>query len=362
MVWCYGLSFGGVEFGFCEMVSDLVDPKRDDAEMRLDVQLRPRSFAEFIGQSQVVENLRVFVEAAKQRGDVLDHILFSGPPGLGKTTLASIVANELGTRFVPTTGPVLERPADLAGILTNLKRGDVLFIDEVHRMPRIVEEYLYSAMEDFVINIVLDSGPAARTIKLPLSRFTLIGATTREGLLTGAFRARFGVMLKLNYYPPRELSEVIVRSAGILGIEIEGDASELMARRARGTPRLANRLLRRLRDVAQVKGEGRITVEIAELGLSMLGIDEEGCEATDRAILGVIMEHGGGPVGIKTIAVSVGEEADTIEDVYEPYLIRKGFLRKTQRGRMLSEKAYRYMGEKPPEQIQKGLFGSGSGE
>lgn len=341
------------------MVSELVDPKRDEVELKLDAQLRPKSFAEFIGQRQVVENLRIFVEAAKQREDVLDHILLSGPPGLGKTTLASIIANELGTRFVPTSGPVLERPADLAGILTNLKRGDVLFIDEVHRMPRIVEEYLYSAMEDFVINIVLDSGPAARTIKLPLSRFTLVGATTREGLLTGAFRARFGVILKLGYYPYEELCEVILRSAGILGIDIERTAAELMTKRARGTPRLANRLLRRLRDVAQVKGDGRITAEIAKMGLSMLGIDEEGCEATDRAILGVIMEHGGGPVGIKTIAVSVGEEADTIEEVYEPYLIRKGFLRKTQRGRVLSEKGYEYMGREPPENLQKGLFETG---
>ncbi|MCX7704529.1 MAG: Holliday junction branch migration DNA helicase RuvB, partial [Planctomycetota bacterium] len=254
---------------------------------------------------------------------------------------------------------VLERPADLAGILTNLKRGDVLFIDEAHRMPKIVEEYLYSAMEDFVINIVLDSGPAARTIKLPLSHFTLVAATTREGLLTGAFRARFGVSLKLNFYSPEELKEVILRSAKILDVPIEPDAAEIVSQRARGTPRLANRLLRRLRDVAQVKGNGTITSDIAEKGLLMLGIDKEGCEQTDRAILRTLIDHGGGPVGVKTIAVSVGEETDTIEDVYEPYLIRKGFLRKTQRGRMLSEKAYSYMNETPPAHIQGSLFESG---
>jgi len=330
--------------------------KPQDEERDFEQSLRPRRFAQFVGQKQVVENLRVFVEAAKMRGDVLDHILLSGPPGLGKTTLAGIVANELGTRFVATSGPVLERPADLAGILTDLKKGDVLFIDEVHRMPRIVEEYLYSAMEDFQINIVLDHGAAARTIRLSLQPFTLIGATTREGLLTAAFRARFGVVQKLTYYPPDELAQIARRSAEILSVPIDDEAALLLAERSRGTPRVVNRLLRRVRDFAQVLGDGRITAKICEHALAQMGIDEHGCDTTDRAILGVLREHGGGPVGIKTIAVAVGEEPDTIEEVYEPYLIRKGFLRKTQRGRVLAPAGRAYI-RTAGQKSQKGLFG-----
>lgn len=333
----------------------VLNSKAQPDERDFEQSLRPRRFSQFIGQKQVVENLRVFVEAAKMRGDVLDHILLSGPPGLGKTTLAGIVANELGTRFVATSGPVLERPADLAGILTDLKRGDVLFIDEVHRLPRIVEEYLYSAMEDYQINIVLDQGAAARTIRLNLQPFTLIGATTREGLLTAAFRARFGVVLKLGYYPEEELAEIACRSAAILGVPIDADAALLLAQRSRGTPRVVNRLLRRVRDFAQVLGDGRITAKICEHALAQMGIDEHGCESTDRAILGVLSEHGGGPVGLKTIAVAVGETPDTIEEVYEPYLIRKGFLRKTQRGRVLAPAGSRYI-RAARQKMQKDLF------
>ncbi len=321
----------------------VLNPRRNEQEAAFEQDIRPRSFDQFIGQGRVVDNLRVFVEAAKKRGDVLDHVLLSGPPGLGKTTLAAIVANELGTRFVASSGPVLERPADLAGILTDLRRGDVLFIDEIHRLPRIVEEYLYSAMEDFSINIVLDHGAAARSVRLNLKRFTLIGATTREGLLTGAFRARFGVTLKLGFYPPEELARIVQRSAEILEVPVRPDAAVALAERARGTPRVANRLLRRLRDFAQVKSDGTVTPELARHALTALGIDGEGCDTTDRAILNALLQHGGGPVGIKTIAVSVGEEPDTIEQVYEPYLIRKGFLRKTQRGRVLSGSGRKYL-------------------
>ncbi|MFH1422155.1 MAG: Holliday junction branch migration DNA helicase RuvB [Planctomycetota bacterium] len=311
--------------------------------MDFEASIRPRSFKEFIGQKQSAENLKVYVAAAKKRKEPLDHVLLSGPPGLGKTTLATIISNELGAEIKSSSGPVMERPGDLAGILTSLQKGDVIFIDEIHRMPKIVEEYLYSAMEDYEINIVLDQGPSARSIKIPLQHFTLIGATTREGLLTSAFRARFGILEKLNFYPAEEIFEIIQRSAKILSVEIDYEAAELLSQRARGTPRIANRLLHRIRDVAQVKGKGIITKEIAMLGLSMLGIDSEGLDITDRKILEVIMSHGGGPVGLKTIAVSVGEEEDTIEDVYEPYLIQQGFLQKTLRGRMASEKALSHL-------------------
>jgi Holliday junction DNA helicase RuvB len=325
------------------------DPGAQKEEAGFESALRPRTFTEFVGQQRTVENLKIYVTAAKQRGEALDHILFSGLPGLGKTTLATIIAREIGTSFKATSGPVLEKAGDLAGILTNLEEGDVLFIDEIHRMPRIVEEYLYSAMEDFTINIVLDQGPSARSLKIDLPRFTLIGATTREGLLTAPFRARFGVLEKLGYYPPEHLTSIIKRSAGILEVPIVPEAAVLLAQRSRGTPRIANRFLRRIRDVAQVKGDGTISIAIAEQGLQMLEIDEAGLEAIDRRILKIIMDHGGGPVGLKTIAVAVGEEDGTIEEVYEPYLIQQGFLKKTHRGRMVSDRAYKHLKREQPE-------------
>lgn len=331
------------------------DPGAQKEEIGFEATLRPQSFDEFVGQTRTIENLKIYVTAAKQRGEPLDHILFSGLPGLGKTTLATIIARETGTNFKATSGPVMEKAGDLAGILTNLEEGDVLFIDEIHRLPRIVEEYLYSAMEDFTINIMLDAGPSARSLKINLPRYTLIGATTREGLLTAPFRARFGVLEKLSYYPPGDIAKILKRSAKILNVPLEPDATQLLAGRARGTPRIANRFLRRIRDVAQVKGDGRITAEIAVMGLEMLGIDDAGLEALDRKILEIIVGHDGGPVGLKTIAVAVGEEDNTIEEVYEPYLIQQGFLKKTHRGRIASEKAYKHL-NRERKNSEKDLF------
>ncbi|KPJ52645.1 MAG: ATP-dependent DNA helicase RuvB [Planctomycetes bacterium DG_58] len=335
------------------------DNKLPESELpEEELTLRPRNFSEFIGQKQTVSNLRVYIEAARSRGEALDHILFSGPPGLGKTTLGHIVAHEIGTEFRATSGPVLEKPADLAGILTKLGKFDVLFIDEVHRVNVAVEEYLYSAMEDYSIDILIDQGPHARSIKIEVRPFTLIGATTREGLLTTPFRARFGVLEKLNYYPPEEILEVVRRSARILKIEVDEDAAEIIAGRSRGTPREANRYLRRIRDLAQVKSHGRITAGVAEDGLEMLGIDEAGLSGMDRRILRTLIRHGGGPLGIKTIAVSVGETEDTIEDVYEPYLIQQGFLKKTPRGRVAARRAFEHMGNSgdSTRDDQPGLF------
>jgi Holliday junction DNA helicase RuvB len=314
-----------------------------NAPIEEEVTLRPRSFEEFIGQKNIVHNLRVYIEAARNRGEALDHILFSGPPGLGKTTLGHIVAHEIGTEFRSTSGPVLEKPADLAGILTKLGKFDVLFIDEIHRVNVAVEEYLYSAMEDYHIDILIDQGPHARSIKIEVPPFTLIGATTREGLLTTPFRSRFGVLEKLEYYSPEDLLKVVMRSASILKIRVDEDAAALIAQRSRGTPRQANRYLRRIRDLAEVKSHGRITVEVAESGLAMLGIDEAGLDAMDRRILKTLIRHGGGPLGLKTVAVSVGETEDTIEDVYEPYLIQRGFLKKTPRGRIATRSAFDHM-------------------
>ncbi|HUW55280.1 MAG TPA: Holliday junction branch migration DNA helicase RuvB [Planctomycetota bacterium] len=322
-----------------------------------DPTLRPRSFDEFIGQTQTVDNLRVYIQAARSREEALDHILFSGPPGLGKTTLGHIVAHEIGTEFRATSGPVLERPADLAGILTKLGKFDVLFIDEIHRVNVSVEEYLYSAMEDYCIDILIDQGPHARSIKIEVPPFTLIGATTREGLLTTPFRARFGVLEKLNYYPPGEILQVLLRSAKILKIEVDEDAAEIISRRSRGTPREANRCLRRIRDLAQVTSQGRITPEIAVEGLEMLGIDEAGLNAMDRRILKALIRHAGGPLGLKTIAVSVGETEDTIEDVYEPYLIQQGFLKKTPRGRVATRDAFDHMEAAAPDDADTGKGG-----
>ena len=325
------------------------EPLADDGE---ELTLRPASLDAFIGQDQVKAMLKIAIEAAKIRDEPLDHILFSGPPGLGKTTLAYIIAHEMGATIRTTTGPVLEKPGDIAALVTPLKRGDVLFIDEIHRMNPIVEEILYPAMEDFFIDVMIGEGPSARSIKLTLEHFTLIGATTRQGLLSSPFRDRFGIITRLNLYSPAELVEIITRSAGILKIPITPDGAEAIAQRSRGTPRIGNRLLRRVRDFAVVKGDGMITAEIAKNALSLMQIDELGLDELDRRILSVIAEDfGGGPVGAKTIAISVGEEMRTIEEVYEPYLIQIGFLKRTPQGRQTTTAAQRHI-----KNSQKTLF------
>lgn len=307
--------------------------------------LRPLRFGDFSGQQKVVENLEVFVEAAKYRGEPLDHTLLHGPPGLGKTTLSNIIANELGVGFKITSGPVLDKPGDLAGILTSLEPRDVLFIDEIHRLSPVVEEYLYSAMEDYRIDIMIDKGPSARSIQIDLNPFTLVGATTRSGLLTAPLRARFGINLHLEYYGPEMLQKIIKRSAMILKVPIDNDAAIEIARRSRGTPRIANALLRRVRDFAQVKGNGRIDRDIARLSLSALNIDQYGLDEIDNKILLTIIDKfRGGPVGVSTIATAIGEDTGTVEEVYEPYLIMEGFIKRTQRGRMVTPLAYQHLG------------------
>lgn len=306
--------------------------------------LRPRTFEEFVGQSRVVGNLRTWIDAARKRGRTLDHVLLSGPPGLGKTTLANLVAEALEAELRITSGPVLERAGDLVGLLTGLSEGDVLFVDEIHRMPRTVEEYLYAAMEDLAVDVVIDQGPAARSVRLSLAPFTLVGATTREGLLSQPLRARFGVVEKLVPYPVGELAEIVVRSAGRLGCGLDADAGEAVAARSRGVPRIANRLLRRLRDVADLRNEGHISLAVVDEGLAMLGIDALGLEDMDRRYLHALDRMGGGPAGLRTIAVAVGEEEDTLELVYEPHLIRLGFVRKTSRGRELTDAARAHLG------------------
>ena len=307
--------------------------------------LRPLRFGDFSGQQKVVENLEVFVEAAKYRGEPLDHTLLHGPPGLGKTTLSNIIANELGVGFKITSGPVLDKPGDLAGILTSLEPRDVLFIDEIHRLSPVVEEYLYSAMEDYRIDIMIDKGPSARSIQIDLNPFTLVGATTRSGLLTAPLRARFGINLHLEYYGPEMLQKIIKRSAMILKVPIDDDAAIEIARRSRGTPRIANALLRRVRDFAQVKGNGRIDRDIARLSLSALNIDQYGLDEIDNKILLTIIDKfHGGPVGVSTIATAIGEDTGTVEEVYEPYLIMEGFIKRTQRGRMVTPLAYQHLG------------------
>jgi Holliday junction DNA helicase RuvB len=311
----------------------------------LDAALRPRWLREFVGQERVKEQLGLLIQGAREREEPLDHLLFSGPPGLGKTTLAGILANEMSVPLRHTSGPALERTADLAAILTNLEEGNVLFVDEIHRMPRAVEEVLYPALEDFKLDVVLGKGPSARTIRLDLPRFTLVGATTRLGLITLPLRERFGFTPRLDYYAEDELARVIHRSAGILDVEVEDDAADEIARRARGTPRIANRLLRRVRDYAQVRGDGRVTLEAAADALALFEVDERGLDRVDLQVLTALVKRfGGGPVGLSTLSAAVGEDTGTIEDVYEPYLLQIGFLQRTPRGRMATEAAYRHLG------------------
>ncbi len=308
--------------------------------------LRPASLSDFKGQKQVIDNLEVFVTAARQRGEPLDHVLLHSPPGLGKTTLAAIISNELGVNLKVTSGPVLDKPGDLAGLLTNLEEGDVLFIDEIHRLSPVVEEYLYSAMEDFQIDIMIDKGPSARSVQLTLNKFTLVGATTRSGLLTAPLRARFGIKFHLEYYDHEVLAGIVNRSAKIIKVKIDENAAMEIAKRSRGTPRIANALLRRIRDFAQVKGSGKIDLEITKYGLTALNIDQHGLDEMDNRILSaVINKFNGGPVGLNTIATAVGEESGTIEEVYEPFLIKEGFLKRTPRGREATENAYRHLGK-----------------
>jgi Holliday junction DNA helicase RuvB len=324
------------------------DIRQQQSEREQDNALRPLRFADFAGQSKVTSNLKIFVEAAKLRGESLDHVLLFGPPGLGKTTLSNIIANELGVGFKVTSGPVLDKPGDLAGLLTSLEPNDVLFIDEIHRLSPVVEEYLYSAMEDYRIDIMIDKGPSARTIQIDLNRFTLIGATTRSGLLTSPLRARFGINCHLEYYDADILAGIVRRSAGLLGVEINEKAAGEIARRSRGTPRIANALLRRVRDFAQVKGDGRIDLDIAQYALEALNIDTFGLDQIDnKLLLTIIDKFRGGPVGITTIATAIGEDAGTVEEVYEPFLIMEGFIKRTPRGRMATELAYKHFGRNP---------------
>jgi Holliday junction DNA helicase RuvB len=334
-----------------------MEAEQNDDDVQLDRSLRPVRFEAFVGQDRIKENLRVFIEAAKGRREALDHVLFCGPPGLGKTTLAHIIAHELGVNIKSTSGPVLERAGDLAAILTNLQERDVLFIDEIHRLNRVVEEILYPAMEDFQLDIIIGQGPGARSIKLDLPNFTLVGATTRTGLLTSPLRDRFGVIDRLAFYSPDELRTIVQRSADLLRTKIDADAASEIARRSRGTPRIVNRLLRRMRDFAQVKGDGDITMELVKSSMKRLEVDERGFDHMDRRLLLTIIDKfEGGPVGLDTLAAALSEEKDTLEDVYEPFLIQEGFLDRTPRGRQATRLAYEYFGRKKPDSNQERLL------
>lgn len=339
------------------MTENIFDKEPSDGEEQFDAALRPKRFDEFIGQRELKEKLKIFVTAAKQRKEALDHLLFSGPPGLGKTSLSHIIAAELGVKITVTSGPALERPGDVAALLTNLGERDVLFIDEIHRLPRIVEEILYPAMEDFRLDIIVGQGPAAKSIQIDLPKFTLVGATTRTGLITSPLRDRFGIAVRLDFYPPEELEEIIARAARLLSVPIEKGASLELGKRSRGTPRIANRLLKRVRDVAQVSGSAIIDIDITRQGLKMLDVDDRGFDTMDRKILKTIIEKfQGGPVGVETLSSALSEEKDTLEDVYEPYLIQCGFLNRTPRGRVATSLAYDHFGIPPKPVSQEKLF------
>ncbi len=338
------------------MTERFVEKALKDRDPQLDLTLRPAEFGEFIGQERIKERLGIFIRAARERGEALEHAIFSGPPGLGKTTLAHLISRAMGSSIKATSGPVIEKAGDLAGLLTNLEDGDILFIDEIHRLNKVIEEYLYPAMEDFTLDIIIDQGPSARSVRLNLARFTLLGATTRSGLISAPLRSRFGMTIRLDYYPAADLEKIVRRSAGILGVEIDDGGAAEIARRARGTPRIANNLLRRVRDYAQVKAGNRISAETADAALSFLDVDRHGLDEMDARILTtIIRDFGGGPVGIGSLAVAVGEERGTIEEVYEPYLIQQGYLKRTPQGRVATEKARTRFGK-------SGKGGAGQGE